>query len=513
LRFAQPLNFYSGLPVMFTEPLKALEYQASTRPHHIAFIFGNEIWTYRRLLDESTRLAQALVSRGISYGDRIALHMANGPELAISYYACFRIGAIAAPLNNRFKTAELRSLLRRLSPRLYIGDVDLYQVAAPVAEEIVPVEARFVVGRDSANSGAHSWLDLLNTARSDTLLHEIGVDSLAMLLTTSGTTGQPKFVAHTTATLSADAFAHHGMVASDVVLNCMPMVHAGGLFTFLASIRRGIPMVMLERFDAGNALDAIEVYRCSWLMSTPVAFAAMIECQRSHPRSTLSLRMCLSAGDICPPNVQNEFPHVFGCALRSMWGMTEVIGALAYGHRPGPVMQIPVGAEIRLVDDSGALVAHGELGELWVRGAYVSVGYWISPGCIDEGPHDGWLATGDMARQTDADELQFVARKKDLIVRGGSNISPTEVEQVLKTHPMVRDAAVFGIPDLTIGERVAALIELNEDAGEEALANIALFCSAQLADYKVPETLKAIRQIPRNALGKIERRMMPALLE
>ena len=173
----------------------------------------------------------------------------------------------------------------------------------------------------------------------------------------------------------------------------------------------------------------------------------------------------------------------------------------------------------------------GKLKDLWVRsmkhramlvappialilwGAYVSVGYWISPGCIDETPHDGWLATGDMVRQTDADELQFVARKKDLIVRGGSNISPTEIEQVLKTHPMVRDAAVFGIPDLTMGERVAALIELNDDAGEEALANIALFCSVQLADYKVPETLKAIRQIPRNALGKIERWTMPSLLE
>jgi long-chain acyl-CoA synthetase len=439
--------------------------------------------------------------------------MASGPQLAVSYYACFRVGAIAAPLNNRFKTAELTSLLRRLSPKLYIGDVDLYPLAASIEEHIVPADARFIVGGDNATSGAHSWSDLLDTARGETLPEEINAGSLAVLLTTSGTTGEPKFVAHTMATLSADAFAHHGMVPTDVVLNCMPMVHAGGLFTFLASLRRGIPMVLLKTFDADKALDAIEVYRCSWLMSTPAAFAAMIECQRALPRSTSSLRMCLSAGDVCPLSVQNAFPHVFGCPLRSMWGMTEAIGALAYGRRPGPVMRIPDGAEIRVVDHTGAQVAPGNAGELWVRGAYVSVGYWISPGCIDEGSHEGWLATGDIVCQTDTDELQFVARKKDLIVRGGSNISPVEVEQVLKSHPMVRDAVVFGIPDVTLGERVAALIELNEGAGEEALANIASFCGVQLADYKVPETLKAIPRIPRNALGKIERRTMPSLLD
>jgi acyl-CoA synthetase (AMP-forming)/AMP-acid ligase II len=358
-----------------------------------------------------------------------------------------------------------------------------------------------------------SWLDLLSTVSSETLPAEVDVNSLAVLLTTSGTTGLPKFVAHTISTLSADAFAHHGMVSTDVVLNCMPMVHAGGLFTFMASIRRGIPMVILKSFDAESALDAIEVYRCSWLMSTPVAFAAMIESQRAHPRSVLSLRMCLSAGDICPLDVQNAFPHVLGCPLRSIWGMTEVIGALAYGRRPGPVMQIPAEAEIRLVNDSGAAVAYGEPGELWVRGAYVSVGYWISPGCIDEGSHDGWLATGDVMRQSEVDELQFVARKKDLIVRGGSNISPIEVEQVLKTHPMVRDAVVFAIPDLMLGERVAALIECTEEVGEETVSSFGLFCRTQLADYKVPEVLKVVALIPRNALGKIERQKMPSLLD
>lgn len=498
---------------MWVTPLGALEEQANAGPHRIAFIFGGETWTYQRMLDESSRLARALVARGIGHGDRVALHMANGVELAIAYYACFRIGAIAAPLNNRFKAAELTALLLRLSPKIYIGDVDLYALVASIDASIVPVDARFVVGGGSATSGAQSWSDLLGAARNETLPAEIGADSLSVLLTTSGTTGAPKFVAHTVATLSADAFAHHGMVSTDVVLNCMPMVHAGGLFTFMASVRRGIPMVILKRFDADTALDAIDAYRCSWFMSTPVSFAAMIERQRCHPRSVLSLRMCLSAGDVCPLDVQNRFPDLFGCPLRSMWGMTEVIGALGYGSRLGPVMRIPAGAEIRVVADTGAEVTPGEPGELWVRGAYVSVGYWIRPGCLDAGPHDGWFATGDIVCQTNTDELQFFARKKDLIVRGGSNVSPIEVESALKSHPMVRDAVVFGVPDGLLGERVAALVELNDGVGEAALANITSFCSAQLADYKVPETLKSIRRIPRNALGKIERRAMPALLD
>jgi acyl-CoA synthetase (AMP-forming)/AMP-acid ligase II len=168
--------------------------------------------------------------------------------------------------------------------------------------------------------------------------------------------------------------------------------------------------------------------------------------------------------------------------------------------------------EIRLVDDRGAPVQAGEVGELLVRGPTITPGYWTGSGRIDDPKRDGWFPTGDLMRQDGRDELWFVARKKDLIVRGGSNISPVEVASVLRTHPAVRDVAVFGVPDEVLGQRVAALVQLANGAGADAVRDIAAAAKARLADYKVPERWKVVSEIPRNALGKVDRKALLAIV-
>ena len=203
---------------------------------------------------------------------------------------------------------------------------------------------------------------------------------------------------------------------------------------------------------------------------------------------------------------------MFGRPLYSIWAMTEAAGTFAFGLRPGSVTRIPPGVEMRLVDSDGEPVPRGTAGELLVRGPNVSIGYWAGPGRIDPCGPGGWLATGDIMRQGDGDELWFVSRKKDLIIRGGSNIAPAEVEQVLKSHPSVREAAVIGVPDPRLGQRVAALVELAANADDAVLDDILAKARPQLADYKLPETLRAVREIPKNALGKIDRKSLPALL-
>jgi long-chain acyl-CoA synthetase len=200
------------------------------------------------------------------------------------------------------------------------------------------------------------------------------------------------------------------------------------------------------------------------------------------------------------------------CPLRSVWGATETVGSLTYGPQPGPVSRIAPGAQVCLVDDDGVPVLPGEVGELLVRGPNVTVGYWARPGRIDDARLDGWFHTGDLMRRGEDDDLWFVARKKDLIVRGGSNISPVEVERVLMAHPAVRDAAVVGIPDAALGQRVAALVQLAGNPGNAALGDIVVRTKTQLADYKVPESLKIVDEIPRNALGKIDRKSLAAML-
>jgi long-chain acyl-CoA synthetase len=205
-----------------------------------------------------------------------------------------------------------------------------------------------------------------------------------------------------------------------------------------------------------------------------------------------------------------DFEATLGAPLRNIWGATEVLGSHIHGLQPGPVTRIAPGAQIRLVDDEGRDVSRGEVGEYLVRGPYLTVGYWVAPDRIDPATRDGWYHSGDLMRQGEGDELWFVGRKKDIIIRGGSNISPVEVERVLLSHPLVQDAAVFGVPDPVLGQRVAAVVQLSNGAGDAALDDILRDTKHKLADYKTPERLLAVGAVPRSPIGKVDRRAAAA---
>jgi long-chain acyl-CoA synthetase len=493
-------------------PIDALYRRASKHPDSVAFVAGDDAWSYRRLATEAERLARAFRGRGLRAGDRVVLHMANLPELAVAYYACFRIGALACPLSITFKTAELEPLLHQLRPALYLGQAQLYPQIAPAQPDILASNARFVVGGASETSGAQPWADLLVDMADRSVPQGPDVDMPAVLLTTSGTTGQPKFVAHTSATLSAiaDSFLHLGLDEEQIAINAVPTTHVGGLATFLGCVRFGMPMILFERFDPDALLDAIEPHRCSWLIGVPRMYAAIVERQRMRPRRVDTMRFCLVAGDVCPAQLQQDFPDMFGVPLRSFWGSTETFGTFTFGLQPGPVSRPAPGTQFRLVDDKGEPAPRGEVGELLVRGPSVTIGYWSGPGTIDA-PSDGWFHTGDLMREGEKHELWFVSRKKDLIIRGGSNISPIEVERVLMTHPAVCDAAVIGIPDAILGQRVVGLVKLADNSGKSVLDEILADTKERLADYKIPEWLQVVDEIPKNALGKIDRKSLLAM--
>jgi long-chain acyl-CoA synthetase len=491
-----------------------LDNSVETGLEKVAFTRGNETWTYERLASEVDRLARGLVKRGVRKGDRIALHMANLPELIVAYHACFRVGAIAAPLNIRFKTAELRPLLQRLRPVLYIGQLALYKQIASIESSIVALNSRFVVDGSINDLRIKSWTRLFADRDSEPVRVAPDVDAPAVLLTTSGTTGQPKFVIHTLATLSktAEAFKHFDLDSNQITALFCPMVHASGLFTMLACIRLGAPFALVERFDPEVVLDAIERHRCTWVVGLPFMFGALLHQQRARARKVDSLRTCLAAGDVCPPQLQEQFRSLFGTPVRSFWVSTEACGTLTYGLQPGPVSRIVPGGQVRLVDDNQVPVPLGEVGELAVRGPHVTIGYWAGPGQVKDAPQEGWFHTGDLMRQDEKGDLWFVARKKQLIVRGGSNISPVEVERVLMAHPAVHDAAVVGVPDPDLGQRVAGFVQLADDAQSADLNEILVFATERLADYKVPESLEIIDKMPRNTLGKIDRQLLLSMI-
>jgi long-chain acyl-CoA synthetase len=498
---------------MKVTPAGALMHQAQTRPKSAAFVFHKEVWTYERLAVEAESLARGMAVRGVGPGDRVALHMMNRPEMIVAYYACFQLGAIVAPLRTAFKFAELAPILQRLKPALYIGEMSIFDNVAPVDAWILAPNKRFVVNGTFEDHGVQPWEALFDATGNESLAVSPATYKPAVLITTSGTTGQPKFVVHTPATLSESTdllIRNWGLSDDDIMIEPLPLAHMSGLITLLSFIQFGAPFVLLESFDADIVLDTIERHRCTWCVGFPAQFAAMLGCQLARPRNLKSLRICLTGADVCPIDLQQRVTATFGAPLYNVWGATEVVGSLTFGLQPGPVVRITKGARIRLVDENGTDVADGEVGELLIRGANVFDGYWNDPRATEESLKGGWYHTGDLMRRGEGDELWFVSRKKDIIIRGGTNISPVEVEQALvASHLAVKEAAVVGIPDAVLGQRVFSFVTLaaRTTVVSEILANVA----TRLASYKIPEGLEILDELPRNALSKVDRNRLRAM--
>jgi long-chain acyl-CoA synthetase len=495
-------------------PFDALIDQAEARPAATAFTFRQDHWTYGRMRDAVLRLAMGMRNLGIGAGDRVILHMTNVPELAVAHYACMAIGAISTPLNVLLKAPEIPPLLARLRPSLYIGQQALYALLQGISADILPLDARYLIDGEAECVGACRYASLLAddiSAFTTPAGHE---DAPAVLLGTSGTTGETKFAIHTPNSLGAtvESLAAVRLDDSHLAINAMPMVHVSGFLILLAHISFGLPMVLFERFDADAVLNAVERQGASWVIGTPFMFSRMLEAQRQQPRDVGALKFACSTGDACPITLQRAFTANFGVPLHTMWGSTEVVGATTFGLEPGPVSRLLPSVRARIVDDAGDDVLYGQGGELWVKGDIVSPGYWRDGAIVPLAP-DGWYHTGDLMRRGEGDDLWFIGRKKELIIIGGANVAPVEVETVLCNHPAVADAAVVGLPCPVMGQRVAAVIALAPAAGKTALDQVRRFAATQLADYKTPERWLIVDAVPRNRLSKIDRPSAAALFE
>jgi acyl-CoA synthetase (AMP-forming)/AMP-acid ligase II len=271
--------------------------------------------------------------------------------------------------------------------------------------------------------------------------------------------------------------------------------------------------VVQESFDADAVLDAVERHRCTWMIGFPFQYAALLETQQVRPRDLSSLRICLTGADVCPIDLQERVTSAFGAPLYNFWGASEVIGSLTFGLQNGPVVRIVDGAQVRLIEESGVDVPHGAIGELLIRGANVFAGYWNDPGATEQSLKAGWYHTGDLMRRGENDDLWFISRKKDIIIRGGTNISPVEVEEALiACHPAVEEAAVIGKPDAVLGQRVFGFVKLASGSPRTVVAEVLHNVARRLASYKVPEDLQVLEALPRNALSKVDRNALQAMV-
>jgi long-chain acyl-CoA synthetase len=495
-----------------TSPVRALLRQAEETPDRTVLVTGQEKWSSRRLAEQAGRLAAGLAARDVKPGDRVALHMDNTAEAALGYLACFWLGAIAVPLNTRLATPELHSIVARTQPRVYLGQDDVYARFAAVPGDLVPIGSRFLSGQ-AAGAATAPWPDL---AADDAGLApgEPGPSAPAVLLPTSGTTGESKIVIWTrrmTSALGLSA-AGRGIGKGDVVTVMTPLMHAAALYCLLSAMTQDATAVLIRQFDAAQVLDAIERDGVTSVNGLPFMYAQLTREQQSSPRDVSTLQVAVTFGDVCPTRVESDFRRLFGVPLRSIWAATEDVGMTVPDSRTGPYIKVIPQARAVVVRPDGRRAYRGEIGELVTSSPTTTPGYW--QGLIGIAPlPDGRFHTGDLVRELSPGLLQYVGRTKDLIIRGGSNVSPQQVEDVLRAHPYLTDAGVAGYPDDALGQRVGALIVPAAGTSPASLAEeIRDWASQRLAGYKVPERVMIVDDVPRNALTKIDRPAITAAL-
>jgi len=334
----------------------------------------------------------------------------------------------------------------------------------------------------------------------------------AVILYTSGTTGKPKGAVLTHANLSRNAqVAAEEMLnatADDVMMGCLPLFHVFGLTTCLnATVRSGGTLTLLPRFEGGKALDIIGRDRVTIFEGVPTMYTAMLHHPAHATADATSLRTCITGGASMPVEVMHRFEQTFGCMILEAYGLSETSPVVSFNHpdrarKPGSIGTAAGGVEVRVVDANGRALPPGEVGEIAVRGHNVMKGYWRNPEATAAAIPDGWFRTGDLARTDDDGYLFIVGRQKELIIRGGYNVYPREIEEVLHEHRAVAEVAVIGIPDADLGEEVGAAVRL-EDGTTATAAELRAFTRERLAAYKYPRHVWFVRELPKGPTGKI----------
>ena len=340
-----------------------------------------------------------------------------------------------------------------------------------------------------------------------------------MLLYTSGTTGQPKGAELTHANMSSNALVSAETLVElspdDVVMGCLPLFHCFGLTCGLnAAVTVGACLTLIPRFDAEKALEVVGRDKVTVFEGVPTMYAGMLHAPDAKSYDVSSLRTCISGGSAMPVEVMKSFEETFGCIVLEGYGLSETSPVASFNRpdierKPGSI-GVPVrGVEMKLVDDDGKDVGDGEVGEIAIRGENVMKGYWGREDATEEAIPDGWFLSGDMAKQDEDGYFFIVDRKKDLIIRGGYNVYPREVEEALYEHDAVAEVAVIGVPDDSLGEEVGAAVALKkgESVSEDDLR---AFAKERLAAYKYPRHLWIVDELPKGPTGKILRREVEA---
>ncbi len=471
-------------------------------PDRLAFRGGKDIWTYGRLRDRMTRFAGAVRARGVGPGERALLVAPTVPEFAVASYALQAAGVVVVAMNPMATARELEYVL---------GD-------AGCSLAVVWHESLDSATEAASRRGIELWPLLPGGGRSPDSPplvepHNCLPDDTAVILYTSGTTGRPKGAELTHGNLisCAETFTDAlELGPDDVIGTALPLSHVYGSMSMMGTaMMNGAAMVLLPRFRPVEALEMISTGGVSIFAGVPTMYNALL--QHATDWSDFStLRFCCSGGASLPAEVLRAFKERFGVVVLEGYALTETTAAATFNglHRqrkPGFVGLPLPGMQVRVVDSIGNELGPGEVGEVTIRGPQVMKGYYGQPDATAETIRDGWLYSGDLGLKDGDGDLRIVDRKKDLIIRGGYNVYPQEVEQVLYEHPDVFEVAVLGVNDADFGEEVAAVVVLRLGAQADPHA-LNAWAKGRLSAYKVPRLFRFSHALPQGSTGKILKR-------
>jgi acyl-CoA synthetase (AMP-forming)/AMP-acid ligase II len=518
------LRVYANAPATLREALDA----GRAHGDKTFIIYEGESWSFDRFFAEADKIAVLLASRfGIGKGDRVAIAMRNYPEWMIAYMAIVSIGAIVVPLNSWGQAEELQYALTDAGAKLVFCDQQRLAYIATALSDL-NIEA-IVVRPEGDNDGlAQDWEELLRSAGETTPpAVDIGPDDLAMIMYTSGTTGTPKgaastnraicqalynfeFHAYSSAMANPDTIGkmvNSGFEASTLLV--VPLFHVSGCFAvFLLNLRGGRKTAIMYKWNVDKALQIIEQQRITTFTGVPAMSLALLESPAFDSADTRSLFVLGFGGAACPPHLAELVYHKLpDCYPGTGYGLTETCatGASCTGEAfrimKGTAGSISPIVEMKTVDENGRDLAQGESGEIYVRSPTNVREYWNLPEASADTFRDGWLATGDVGYVDDNNFLYVVDRIKDMVIRGGENIYPVEIEGCMVQHPAVIEVTAYGVPHDSWGEELAVTVYSESAVDADELSN---WVGQRLAGFKVPAYINIQSEpLPKNATGKV----------
>jgi long-chain acyl-CoA synthetase len=495
-----------------------LRASAAASPDKPVVVYDGGHLTYAQVDVLSDQLATGLQQQGLRPGDAVGLQLPNLPQFLVAYFGILKAGAVVVPMNVLLKAPEVAFHLGDSRAKAFITWAGVLPDAAKGAAEAGVTEL-FIVGEVPNPQSTMPFARLLVTplAGERPLVAREPTDT-AVIIYTSGTTGRPKGaeLMHFQLYMNADIPGRlFDVRQDDVIITVLPLFHVFGLSSILnIAVRFGCTMSLIPRFDAGTVLAAIQQHRATIFEGVPTMFMALLQHPQLDQYDVASLRVAISGGAAIPAQVLDAFEDRFGVVILEGYGLSETASTTTFNRsatdrRPYSVGKPIWGTELQVWDDEGRPLPPGRdhVGELVTRGFHVMKGYLNSPEATAEAFAGGWLHTGDLGYVDDDGFAFIVDRKKELIIRGGYNVYPREVEEVLYSHPAIAEAAVVGIPDQKLGEEVKAFVALKP--GQELMeSELVAYCKERVAAYKYPRVIEFRDELPKSATGKVLKKQL-----